>query len=354
MVGNSRIMSFATAAYGYFEAFDGQLFVDDEWTPPDDFVIEERPWYLAAVKADGDVGVTDPYFNRIQDTIVLTFARRIFDDEGRPMGIICLDMSLERIKVYAVEAYVTDNGYGILTDGNFNVLAHPHPAYLGKSLLDMNDGPAIEKALRQGHNIVEREATDYRGDSCILFINKLDNGWYLGILTYSKQYYAMMTRMAQILITLGSVFALIVSFILIRMIMEKYKSDERMQVMFDAMPLNASYWNRNCENIDCNQEVIRLFNVSSKQEYLEKFYDLSPVYQPNGYPSKLLVHEHVKKAYEEGYNHFEWMHQTINGEPLPCDVTLVRLEHRGGYIVAGYTRDLREHKALINEINNKK
>jgi hypothetical protein len=219
--------------------FDGQVFVNVNWMTPADYVITERPWYKAAVEADGAIGVTDPYFNRIQDTIVLTFSRRIFDDEGRPLGIICLDMSLDRIKVYAVEAYVTENGYGILTDSNFNVLAHPHPAYLGRSIREMNDGPAIENELMQKGKIVERKATDYRGDACITFINRLDNGWYLAILTYAKQYFATVTRIARILIALGAVLATIVCLILIRIIMEKYKSDERMQVMFDAMPLGA-------------------------------------------------------------------------------------------------------------------
>jgi signal transduction histidine kinase/DNA-binding response OmpR family regulator len=353
MDANSQTMTFATAAYCYFDVFDGRLYVNDSWTPPEGYVAQERPWYKKAVEADGKIGVTDPYHNRIADIDVLTFVRRIFDDDGRPLGIVCLDMSLERIKVYAVESYVTDNGYGILLDGNFNVIAHPHPAYLGKSLDKMNDGPAIEEELRQGKNIVERPAVDYKGNPSVLFINRLDNGWYLAILTYAKQYYATVKRIARILIVLGTVLALIVCVILIRIITEKYKSDARIQVMLDAMPMGATFWNKNCNIIDCNQEVIRMFGLSGKKEYLDNFFALSPVYQDGGAPSTPLAIEKINEAFKEGYTRFEWMHQKLNGEPVPCEITLVRVEHRKENVVLGYTRDLREQKALLREINNK-
>jgi signal transduction histidine kinase/FixJ family two-component response regulator len=353
MDANSHTMSFATAAYGYFEVFEGRLFVSNGWTPPEDFAVEERPWYKKAMETDGKIGVTDPYHNKIDDIDVLTFVRRIFDDEGRPLGIICLDVSIERIKVYAVEAYITDNGYGILTDGNFNVIAHPHPAYLGKSIDKMNDGPAIKKELMQGKNIVERPAVDYKGNPSIIFVSRLDNGWYLAILTYAKQYYATVKRIARILMALGAALALIDCVILIRIITEKYKSDTRIQAMLDAMPMGATFWDKDFNSIDCNQEVVRLLGASCKKEFLDNFYAFSPVCQPDGTPSRSLAIEKIGEAFNKGYNRFEWMHHKFNGEPVPCEITLVRVEHRKEHVVLAYFRDLREQKALLKEINNK-
>jgi signal transduction histidine kinase/CheY-like chemotaxis protein len=353
MSANSQTMTFVIAAYGYFDVFDGQLFVSNTWIQPESFVIEERPWYKKAIEADGKIGVTDPYHNRITDIDVLTFVRRIFDYDGRPLGIVCLDVSLERIKVYAVEPYVTDNGYGILLDSNFKVIAHPHPSYIGRSIRSMNDGPAIEEELRQGRKIIERPAVDYQGNPSVIFIRKLDNGWYLGILTYAKQYFSTVKRIAWILIALGTVLALIVCVILIRIITEKYKSDARIHVMLDAMPLGATFWDKKYNSIDCNQEVVRLFGLSGKKKYMESFYALSPVCQPDGTRSTSLALEKIKEAFNKGYTRFEWMHQKLNGEPLPCEITLVRVEYRKEHVVLGYIRDLREQKALLNEIHIK-
>jgi PAS domain S-box-containing protein len=41
------------------------------------------------------------------------------------------------------------------------------------------------------------------------------------------------------------------------------------------------------------------------------------------------------------------MHQKLNGEPIPCDITLIRVKYNDGFIVVGYTRDLRELKTMM-------
>jgi hypothetical protein len=49
-----------------------------------------------------------------------------------------------------------------------------------------------------------------------------------------------------------------------------------MRVMLDATPRGAQFWDKSLQLVDCNQATIRLFNLASKQEYLEKFDELSP------------------------------------------------------------------------------
>jgi hypothetical protein len=61
MLTNGQTMPHATAAYGYFDVFGGRLFAGNGWISPEGFVAEERPWYKAAVEANGKAGVTDPY-----------------------------------------------------------------------------------------------------------------------------------------------------------------------------------------------------------------------------------------------------------------------------------------------------
>ena len=129
------------------------------------------------------------------------------------------------------------------------------------------------------------------------------------------------------------------------------EADERAQIMLDATPLCANFWDHDYNNIDCNQEAVNLFDLASKQEYLDRFLDLSPQYQPDGRPSSEKARENITMAFRDGYCRFEWMHQKLNGEPIPAEVTLVRVKHRDGYIVAGYTRDLRELKATLNEMH---
>lgn len=123
---------------------------------------------------------------------------------------------------------------------------------------------------------------------------------------------------------------------------EKNEANEYSQLMLDATPLCCNLWDEEHNNIACNQEAMKLFELSSRQEYLDRFFELSPEYQPSGRLSSELAHEHIDTAFRNGYTRFEWMHQKLSGEPMPAEIVLVRIQRGKSCIVAGYTRDQRE------------
>jgi len=131
-----------------------------------------------------------------------------------------------------------------------------------------------------------------------------------------------------------------------------FEADEQLQVMLDATPLVMNFWNRDFKNIMTNEEAVKLFELSSKQEYIDRFFEFSPEYQKDGSLSKKKAVECIQKAFDEGYYRFLWQHQKLNGEIIPCEVTLIRVKYQDDYIVAGYTRDLREVTRLMDEKEN--
>jgi PAS domain S-box-containing protein len=128
------------------------------------------------------------------------------------------------------------------------------------------------------------------------------------------------------------------------------RAEELNQMMLDAMPLGANLWNREMQNFLSNDTACKLFGLSSKEEYLERFFDLSPEYQPDGSHSTTKAKELVQRAFDGENLHFEWLHQKLNGEPIPCAITLVRAVFRDDYVVLGYTQDLRELKKAISKV----
>ena len=128
------------------------------------------------------------------------------------------------------------------------------------------------------------------------------------------------------------------------------QADERSQLMLDSTPLCINFWDKNFNNIDCNQTAVTFFKLKSKQEYLERFFELSPEFQPDGRISKDKAKEIVLKAVEDGYHRCEWLNQMLDGEPVPCELTLVRVKYHDDFVVVVYTRDLRAYKAFIAEI----
>ncbi len=125
---------------------------------------------------------------------------------------------------------------------------------------------------------------------------------------------------------------------------ETLLAQARNQIMLDTMPLCANFWSKDFENLACNEEAVRLFDLKDTQEYLDKFHQLSPEYQPDGKLSSVAAGLHIVRAFEEGYSKFEWMHQKLNGEPIPAEITLIRCNLDDEDFVVGYTQDLREIK----------
>jgi len=339
--------------YGVFDAFGGKFITGDTaWIMPENYIPAERPWYKAALEADGDIGVTQPYFSLISRETTVTFSRRIFDEDGiRPLGIVCLDMKLDRIKQLAVDTQFAEKGYGFLLSNDMRLLAHPEPSLLGVAFRDVNSRISSyeDELVRNGH-VYEVISTDYRGIKSIVFLERLQNGWYMGIVTPKNIYFKSTRDMAMFLTALGTALAVILMIILGRISAEKDKADERMRIMFDSMPFGANIHNKSFGFFDCNQGAINLFGLSSKQEYLKKFQTLSPEFQPDGELSSKKAAEFMNKAFAEGYLRFEWMHRKSNGEPLPCEITLVRVKHNNESVLAAYMRDLTDIKTAIAEM----
>jgi diguanylate cyclase (GGDEF)-like protein/PAS domain S-box-containing protein len=127
------------------------------------------------------------------------------------------------------------------------------------------------------------------------------------------------------------------------------EAEHHAQLMLNATPLCCILWDRNFNLINCNEAAYMLFGLTSKRELQESFLDCLPEKQPDGTDSVLKGKEHLIKAFAEGGTVFDWMHRYPDGSPLPVEVTLKRLEYRGGFIVAGYSRDLRRIKLLESE-----
>ena len=121
--------------------------------------------------------------------------------------------------------------------------------------------------------------------------------------------------------------------------------NERQNLMYGALPVYCSFWDDGLRVVDCSDGVVSFFGLRSKQEYIERHFDLSPEYQLDGQQSREKAQELLKYALDTGKCTFEWMHQKLDREYLPTEVTLIRVKTSDGRnAVVSYTRDLRVDK----------
>ncbi len=122
------------------------------------------------------------------------------------------------------------------------------------------------------------------------------------------------------------------------------------EAMLDATPLCCALWNKDLKMIDCNNEAVKIFELSSQEEFLKRFLELAPVNQPDGSTSVTFWRQQIRAALKSGYERFEWVLQKFNGELVPVEITMVRVECGGEELIASYARDLREAKRAMEEI----
>jgi len=122
---------------------------------------------------------------------------------------------------------------------------------------------------------------------------------------------------------------------------------EMTSMLLENSPALVEIWDSELNFVDCNQRLLDIFGVSSKEEYLRRYNDFIPKYQPCGTLSGVKGIEYIKKVLVEGSLRYEWMRQTSDGKQLPVEVIAFRMERGGRKIIVSYNNDLRSIKAAI-------
>ena len=241
---NTRVSGFS-GVYGVFDVF-GDMYLDGtDWIPPKDYLPKERPWYKAAVTANGGVAATIPYVDAQTGEIIISYSERIFDKDGNPFGVVSIDLLLDKIAKYVIGTRLAEGGYGILLNENLEIIATPTKENIGKSFSELPyEGISdIVKDLKKGIDISEYKIimNDRQNSEFIIFTKRFENGWHMGILTPMDQYYQKVKNMRMFITILSVFFASVLSFILFHLSIAKQKSDEKNQLAEAASKAKSEF-----------------------------------------------------------------------------------------------------------------
>jgi len=212
--------------FGCFETFpEGPVYIiGSKMEIPDGYDPTSRIWFQDAVAANGEIAETALYYSAIAKTNVISYARAIFDDDGKRLGVVCLSIMTSDISRDVVEIALAQGSNGMLFDQNLIVISHPNPDFIGTSIDNMPVSRYMDK-IRAGEELSELPMTDWRGYNSVIYTRKLDNGWTLALVTPAHLFYSGISRMALILSVLGAISAFALVVILIRIDAAKDKSD---------------------------------------------------------------------------------------------------------------------------------
>ncbi|MCL1877896.1 MAG: ATP-binding protein, partial [Defluviitaleaceae bacterium] len=129
----------------------------------------------------------------------------------------------------------------------------------------------------------------------------------------------------------------------------EYEAEEINRIFLEASPFVINIWDDSYNLLSTTPQAIKMFGCSSEAQYIANFFELSPAIQPDGSLSSETILNFIKQAFDEGYVRFEWLHRTLNGRPMPVEITLARFLRKGKSFVAAYIVDLRPVKVAMDE-----
>jgi len=214
------------SVFGYFEVFDA-FFCGIGWVPPDTYIPRERPWYIAAVEANGQISMSSVYYDADFDVPVIGYSRSLIDSYGNSLGVVTIDVPISFISEFLFGT-ITENSYGVIVDEQSIVVAHPSDDFIGEFLIENSPGMLqlmLEINEEQNQRISQTTFTNYIGIESILFSSMTSNGWYVNFVVPVAEYYKELYDMMLFISILGFVMALILSALLISLERARVKSD---------------------------------------------------------------------------------------------------------------------------------
>ena len=106
---------------------------------------------------------------------------------------------------------------------------------------------------------------------------------------------------------------------------------------------------------DYNPQTLKLFKINSIKEFKKLSpFELSPPVQSDGRNSLEASEEHIRIAYRDGYNRFDWIHRRTNGEEFNADVLLSAFDYCGERVLQATVRDITESKNAADKITSER
>ena len=104
-----------TIPTGIYCGLTDGTYIDKMWTPGDDWVMKERPWYIQGIEAD-EVVFGDVYLDADTGSYIVSVFTNISDQQGNVVGVISADVQLDAIDQILRGEKIFDSGYAYAVD----------------------------------------------------------------------------------------------------------------------------------------------------------------------------------------------------------------------------------------------
>lgn len=125
---------------GIYCGLEDGTYIDKMWTPGDDWVMKERPWYTEGLKAD-EVTFGECYLDAESGEYIISIYANIKNDSGKVIGVISADMPLTTLKDALEKQDIAISGYAFAIDETSGLIMgnRENEDWNGKTTDDIDD-----------------------------------------------------------------------------------------------------------------------------------------------------------------------------------------------------------------------
>lgn len=176
---------------------------------------ESGDWYLEP-KRTRKAYLTEPYLYPMGGkNVLMTTASSPILADGKFLGMVGVDISLDRIANIVANLKIYETGGGAVITGNGAIVAHKNAKLLNTNIFDaglVGDSAALKRAIRNGEPYTEINA--FQGRSSIFYYYPIvfaDTGqtWYMGISAPVSEVLAEVADIRLVTIVISSIVLLL-------------------------------------------------------------------------------------------------------------------------------------------------
>ncbi|MDB1940931.1 methyl-accepting chemotaxis protein [Clostridium tertium] len=133
----------------YIGSEDGKFLLSPYEDMGSDYDPRNREWYKKAVNNPSEVIMSEPYEDALNERIVVTYSRAVFNDIGELQGVIAIDKNLEKLSEIVRNIDLGEGAFTTIFSKDGTIIANNDSSLIGKNAKDI---PWIEKVLNIENN----------------------------------------------------------------------------------------------------------------------------------------------------------------------------------------------------------
>ncbi|MBU6136856.1 methyl-accepting chemotaxis protein [Clostridium tertium] len=133
----------------YIGSEDGKFLLSPYEDMGSDYDPRNREWYKKAINNPSEVIMSEPYEDALNERIVVTYSRAVFNDIGELQGVIAIDKNLEKLSEIVRNIDLGEGAFTTIFSKDGTIIANNDSSLIGKNAKDI---PWIEKVLNIENN----------------------------------------------------------------------------------------------------------------------------------------------------------------------------------------------------------